>query len=129
MKSKGDGMIFELPVKMVIDTKKKTVMIEFTEDYHLVIGGKWWWFEKGWQSDGHSVGIFKHFDAWTLAALPHDQTCETANRFKDYSLRRKGDRQYRVNLKALGAPKRVWMRRYAGVSLRAWQLKLTGKLK
>jgi len=124
--------IESLPVIMHFDYKNNNVTIEITEDFTYTNNkGKSWHFKKGWRSDGHSTGsLFKHFDAYTLAALCHDQDCERANVAESYKMRRKGDKSYRYNLKDLGAPKFTVWRRYQAVRGRTVYLhKITRKLK
>lgn len=117
--------IESLPVIMHFDYEKNKVKIEIVEDFEW----KEWRFKAGWMSDGHSVGgLFKHFDAWTLAALAHDQDCELANRKQSYDIRKRGDKNYRINLKELGAPRSTVYRRYAAVSARTKWLMLTGRI-
>lgn len=120
-----------LPNIMHFDAKNNTVKIEITEDFSYENSrGQAWDFKKGWMSDGHSVGqFFKHFDAWTLAALCHDKDCELANSWESYNFRREGDKNYKFNLKDLGAPKSTVYRRYSAVSGYAYMLKMRGKLK
>ena len=119
--------IESLPVIIHFDTP---FTIEIVEGFTYTNSrGQSWHFKKGWKSDGHSTGkYFKHFDEWTIAALAHDLDCEMANEFKDYGIRRRGDKAYKFNLKELGAPKSTVYRRYAGVSGYARWLKLSGKL-
>ena len=109
----------------------ETEMAEFI--YAIILTnnstGKSWAFREGFDSDGHSVGVFKHFDKWVHAAFCHDQDCGLATMSKSYAVRRRGDRDYRDNLTYLGAPKHVVYRRYAAVSAQAFTLKLRGKLK
>lgn len=109
----------------------RTEMVEFTHDVILINEDtdKAWGFRKGFDSDGHSVGIFKHFDKWVNAAFCHDQDCGLATKEKNYDIRRQGDKDYRDNLIYLGAPKHVVYRRYAGVSAQAFTLRMRGKLK
>lgn len=123
--------IESLPVIMHFDYKKNKVKIEIVEDFDYINSkNQPWILRAGWCSDGHSVGkLFKHFDAWTLAALCHDQDCEIANKARSFKMRRAGDKNYKFNLTDLGAPKSTVYRRYAAVSLRTRWLKLTGKLK
>ena len=122
--------IESLPVIMHFDYKNNKVKIEITEDFvYENSKGKTWMFYAGWMSDGHSVGkLFKHFDAWTLAALCHDRDCEIGNDHKSFKVRSLGDKDYKFNLKDLGAPKSTVYRRYAAVSARTRWLKLTGKI-
>ena len=104
--------------------------VEIIEDFTFTNGnGDSWDFKAGWRSDGHSTGkYFKHYDAYTLAALSHDLDCEKANRKKSYDIRKRGDKNYKFNLKELGAPKSTVYRRYAAVSARTKWLKLTGRI-
>jgi len=122
--------INSLPLIMHFDYKNNKVCIEITLSFIYTNGrGDKWSFKKGWRSDGHSVGYFKHFDAQTMAALCHDQDCEEAERQKSYAIRRQGDKNYKFNLADLEASRSKVLRRYAGVSARAYRLKFTGKLK
>jgi len=123
--------IDSLPNTMHFDRVKNRVTIEITEPLTLTNSkGTIWLFKPGWPSDGHSTGkYFKHFDAYTPAALCHDQDCEKANQQKSFSARRKGDKDYRHNLTELGAPNSTVLRRYAAVTTRSYWLRLTGKLK
>ncbi len=109
----------------------KTEEVEFQEDIVLTNEdtGKSWSFKKGFDSDGHSVGIFKHFDKYVNAAFAHDQDCGRATNLKSYSIRRQGDKDYRDNLTYLGASKFTVYRRYSGVSAQSFALKITRKLK
>ena len=109
----------------------ETEMVEFTDDVVLANEdtGKTWVFNRGYESDGHSVGMFKHFDKWVNAAFCHDQACGMATKEKSYDIRRGGDKDYRDNLIYLGAPKTLVYRRYAAVSAQAFALKLRRKLK
>lgn len=109
----------------------KTEMIEFTNDIVLTNDDtdKSWSFKKGFDSDGHSVGIFKHFDEYVNAAFCHDQDCGRATNLKRYDIRRQGDKDYRENLAYLGASKFTVYRRYSGVSAQSFSLRLRGKLK
>jgi hypothetical protein len=92
--------------------------------------GRKWEFKKGDVSDGHSTGTyFRHFDAWVIAAICHDQDCIRANEGKSYAMRRAGDKAYKFNLSDLKAPKTTVYNRYTWVSGYAYKLKLTGKLK
>lgn len=124
-------MINEIPCHLVTDSSDNTCMAVFTKDWSWTnSGGMTWEFKKGDVSDGHSTGaFFRHFDAWTIAALCHDQDCVNANDAKSYKMRKAGDKAYKFNLIDLKAPKSTVYRRYAGVSARAYKLKLTGKLK
>jgi len=123
--------INKLPVIMHLDYKNNKVSIEITEDFTYTNTLEMQWaFKSGWRSDGHSVGkYFKHFDAYTMAALCHDRDCEMSNNIGSYNMRRTGDKNYKFNLQDLGASKATILRRYAAVSTYARWLKLTGKLK
>jgi len=123
--------IDSLPVIMHFNAKYNTVKIEIVDRFFFINkAGKKWVFYPEWKSDGHSVGsYFKHFDAWTIAALCHDQDCEIANKEGSYKFRRQGDKDYRNNLIELGAPKTTVYRRYAAVSSYAYALRLKGDLK
>ncbi len=116
---------------MHFDYEKNNVSIEIMSSFsYRNSRNQVWGFERGWISDGHSVGkLFRHFDAWTMAALCHDQFCEVAEKEKSYAIRRTGDKDYKFNLQDLGAPRSTVWRRYAGVTAYARWLKLTGKLK
>ena len=119
-------MINVIPINMVTDSNDRTCMAVFTEDWSWMA----WEFKKGDTSDGHSTGdYFRHFDAWVIAALCHDQDCEEANAIGSYAMRRAGDRAYKHNLKELGASRATVYRRYAAVSAYSRWLKLTGELK
>lgn len=117
--------------RMHLDKKNNKVYIELREGVYLGNSrGDTWSFPIGWVSDGHSTGeYFKHFDAWTAAALCHDQECEQSWKEKRYDLRRTGDKNYKFNLKELGAPKSTVYRRYAAVSARTRWLKITRRIK
>lgn len=124
-------MIHEIPVHLVTDSSDNTCMAVFTKDWSWTnSAGRTWKFKKGDVSDGHSVGTyFRHFDAWTIAALAHDQDCVNAAKYESYQMRRDGDKAYRFNLADLKAPKSTIYRRYAGISAYAYKLKITGRLK
>ena len=124
-------MIHEIPVHLVTDSSDNTCMAVFTEDWSWTnSAGMTWHFKKGDVSDGHSVGnYFRHFDAFTIAALCHDQDCIKANESKSYKMRKAADKAYRFNLIDLKAPRSTVYRRSAGVRLYAYKLKLSGKLK
>ena len=124
-------MIHEIPCHLVTDSSDNTCMAVFTKDWSWTnSAGMTWNFKKGDISDGHSTGTyFRHFDAWIIAALCHDQDCIKANESKSYKMRRAGDKAYKFNLKDLKAPKTTVYRRHAGVSAYAIKLKITGKLK
>ena len=124
-------MINVIPVEMITDSKDNTCMAVFTEDWMWSNkAGFVWIFKKGDVSDGHSTGAyFRHFDAWVIAALCHDQGCIEANKDKNYNRRRKVDKAYKMNLKELGASWSTVHRRYAAVSAYSRWLKLKGDLK
>jgi hypothetical protein len=119
--------IKSLPVIIHFDTP---LTIEIMEDFSYINSeGTRWDFKKGWKSDGHSTGkYFKHFDEYTIAALSHDQDCERSWEMTSYAIRREGDKNYKFNLKELGASKSTVYRRYAAVSARTRWLKFTGEL-
>ena len=124
-------MIHEIPLSIVTDSSDKTCMAVFTKDWSWTNSkGMKWEFKKGEISDGHSTGTyFRHFDAWVIAALCHDQDCIRANEGKNYKMRRAGDKAYRFNLADLEAPKTAVYNRYAWVSAYAYKLKITRALK
>ena len=124
-------MIHEIPCHFITDSSDNTCMAVFTEDWSWTNSkGLTWHFNKGDVSDGHSIGTyFRHFDAWLIAALCHDQDCIRANEAKSYKMRRYGDRAYKYNLDDLKAPTSTVYRRYAGVSAYSWKLKITKALK
>ena len=123
-------IIKSLPVIMHFDYKKNKVKIEIVETFTYTNSrDDSWRFGVGWLSDGHSTGkYFKHFDAWTLAALCHDLDCERSNDLKSHYVRREGDKNYKFNLADLGAPKAQVNWRYAAVSARTRWLKLMGRI-
>lgn len=124
-------MIHEIPAHLVTDSSDNTCMAVFTEDWSWTnSAGKTWYFKKGDVSDGHSTGTyFRHFDAWLIAALCHDQDCVNAHKAKSYKMRKAADKAYRFNLIDLKAPWSTVYRRSAGVRAYALKLKLTGRLK
>ena len=124
-------MIHVIPVHMVTDSSDNTCMAVFTEDWSWTnSAGMTWNFKKGDTSDGHSTGTyFRHFDAWVIAALCHDQDCVNAAKYESYKMRKDGDKDYRFNLNDLKAPKSTVYRRSAGVRVYAYNLKISGKLK
>ena len=124
-------MINNITVHLVTDSRRGTCMAVFTELWRWTNSkGMIWIFDKGYRSDGHSTGkYFRHFDKVVIAALCHDQDCEEANLIGSYTMRRRGDKAYKLNLKELGASWSTVHRRYAAVSARSRWLKVTGKLK
>ena len=124
-------MINNIPVYLVTDSKRGTCMAVFYKDWQWSNNlGHTWYFTEGDKSDGHSTGsYFRHFDAWVVAALCHDQDCVEANTAKDYKYRRTADKDYKRNLKYLGASWSVIHRRYAAVCGYSRLLKFRGKLK
>ena len=124
-------MINNIPVYLVTDSKKKTCMAVLTESWSWTNSkGMTWDFRLGYRSDGHSTGkYFRHFDSLTIAALCHDQDCEQANLVGSYTMRKRGDKAYKLNLKELGASWSTVHRRYAAVSAFSRWLKVRGELK
>jgi len=124
-------MIREIPCHLVTDSSNNTCMAVSTKDWSWTnSAGMAWNFKKGETSDGHSRGkYFRHFDAWLLAALCHDQDCVRANEEGSYKMRMAGDNAYKFNLFDLGAPKSTVLWSYTGVSIYTYKLKLMGKLK
>jgi hypothetical protein len=124
------GEMTRLQNWMRFDRENGGCWIEPTEPFKIVNSkGREWDFTLVFDSDGHSLGFFKHFDAWTPAALCHDLDCIIANKENSYEIRQEGDFWYKHNLKECGAPSSLVYRRYWGVSSYAYTLKLRGKLK
>ena len=118
-------------VNIHIPADSGRMLVEFTEDYEWTNKqGKTWKFLAGWSSDSHSIpGGFQNFDRTTLSAMSHDQDCERANEAHSLSMRIQGDRDYRENMRDLGASRLVAYRRWLAVSGRTLKLKIQGKLK
>ena len=101
-----------------------TMMLKFNEQYVWTNArGKTWIFDKGEASDGMSMWVFRHYGQFLLPALAHDQDCINA---KTYAERREGDRQFKANMKDLGASKWFYTRRYLGVSAYAQWMRIKG---